>query len=114
MFSEGSRDQLYLPQEIGGMELVNGEDSETREIGSLRKYFAATIDVNKIFSETMPHIVAECSDLTLTYGEAIKMPMLHRTMYKIMTCEHQKNGMVISQRCQGMTSEDYLRVPDLD
>ena len=93
MFSEGARDQLYLPQKI----------SETREIGSLRKYFAATIDITKIFSETMPHIVAECSDLTLTYGEVMKMPMLHRTMYKIMTFEHQKNGMVISQRWQGMT-----------
>ena len=93
MFSEGARDQLYLPQRI----------SETREIGSLRKYFAATFDITKIFSETMPHIVAECSDLTLTYGEVIKMPMLHRTMYKIMTCEHHKNGMVISQRWQGMT-----------
>lgn len=92
-FSEGARDQLHLPQKI----------SETREIESLRKYFAATIDINKIFSETMPHIVAECSDLTLTYGEVIKMPMLNRTMYKIMTCEHQKNGMVISQRWQGMT-----------
>ena len=48
MFSKGARDQFYLPQKIGGMDLVKGEDSETREIGSLRKYFAATIDINKI------------------------------------------------------------------
>ena len=48
MFSKGARDQFYLPQKIGGMDLVKGEDSETKEIGSLRKYFAATIDINKI------------------------------------------------------------------
>ena len=48
MFSKGARDQLYLTQKIGGMYLVKGEDSETREIGSLRKYFAATIDIHKI------------------------------------------------------------------
>ena len=48
MFSKGAKDQFYLPQKIGGMDLVKGEDSETREIGSLRKYFAAMIDINKI------------------------------------------------------------------
>ena len=48
MFSKGARDHLYWTQKIGGMDLVKGEDSQTREIGSLRKYFAATIDIDKI------------------------------------------------------------------
>ena len=48
MFSKGARDQFYLPQKIGGMNLVKGEDSETREMGSLRKYFAAMINISKI------------------------------------------------------------------